>query len=94
MKQFSDEKTINMANLFQMPKIRMECVDQERNHYKYYEIETKPALFFPKITKCWGRIGSKQRCIIRELQNFPELKKEFGQTIRLRFNHGYKLVYL
>lgn len=92
MKQIFEEIPQNLANFVFSPKIRLECVDPGLNHYKFYEIETEPALFFPKITKRWGRIGWKPRFKTIELQYLPDLIKEVGTTLRIRYNHGYKII--
>lgn len=91
MKGFSDGKTDNLTNLLLQPKIRLECVDPGRNHNKFYEIETEPALFYPKITKRWGRIGGrKPRMLKKVFELLPDLRKDFAQTLKTRMAHGYK----
>ena len=62
-------------------------------HRKFYELEVKLSLFYPKtLVRRWGRIGTRRPRSIRMLiGNCEELQRQVALIRRQRIIHGYHL---
>ena len=63
-------------------------------HHKFYELELELSLFYPKkLTRRWGRIGTRRPRALEVLIHDPDELQDQVQRIRQRRRwHGYHQV--
>lgn len=70
--------------------IQMECVITERNRKAFYRLTAVKDLFSYKLTRHWGRIGTKgQPGQSERYADQKGMAKGLRRIVRKRLAHGY-----
>jgi len=75
---------------FPEANMRLECINPDRNMFRFYEIRVEPTLFDEHaLLICWGRIGKRGRQRIALTGNFAEVQKTAEKLEKTKVKRGY-----
>jgi len=59
-------------------------------HRKFYRLTLEPSLFYVRLRRQWGRIGTQGRQKEDFYDTWPEAYRAFRSLTRRRLRHGYR----
>jgi len=60
------------------------------SHRKFYRLTLEPSLFYVRLHRQWGRIGTRGRQKDDLYDTWPEAIRAFRSLTRRRLRHGYR----
>lgn len=70
--------------------IHMECVVPDKNRKAFYRLIATQDLFSYKLTRAWGRIGTKgQPRRSKRFTDQKDMAQGLRKIVRKRMSHGY-----
>ena len=70
--------------------MRLECINPDRNMFRFYEIRVEPTLFDEHaLFICWGRIGKRARQRIACTGPYQEIEALALKLEKTKLKRGY-----